>query len=205
MFFVGHGSSVKERRGTMDAQTQQHEHEHRERTEARPEKVQQVETIRTWLRTAVVAILTDYRGLNVGEIAQLRAKLREAGTQYKVVKNTLLARAAEDLGIKGLEPYLEGPTAVAVSAADPIAPARVIQDYIRQMRKLEVKGAYVEGRVVSADQVKVLAEMPSKPQLRAITLGALQAPLYGLAGVLTGLPRNLVYALSQIQKQKEAA
>jgi len=187
----------------MDAQTEQHEH--RERTEARPEKVQQVETIRTWLRTAAAAILTNYRGLNVGEIAQLRAKLREAGTQYKVVKNTLLARAAEELGIKGLEPYLEGPTAVAVSAADPIAPARVIQDYIRQMRKLAVKGAYVEGRVVSADQVKVLAEMPSKPQLRAITLGALQAPLYGLAGVLTGLPRNLVYALSQIQKQKEAA
>lgn len=194
----------------MDAQTQQaptrqHEHEHREREAARPEKVRQVESIRTWLRTAAAAILTDYRGLNVGEIAQLRGRLREAGTQYKVVKNTLLARAAEELGITGLEPYLEGPTAVAVSAADPIAPARVIQEYIRQMRKLEVKGGYVEGRVLSADQVKALAEMPSKPQMRAIALGALQAPLYGLAGVLTGLPRNLVYALSQIQKQKDAA
>jgi large subunit ribosomal protein L10 len=189
----------------MDAQTKQHEHEHRERAQARPEKVQQVETIRTWLRTAAAAILTDYRGLNVGEIAQLRGKLREAGTQYKVVKNTLLARAAEELGITGLEPYLEGPTAVAVSAEDPIAPARVIQEYIRQMRKLEVKGAYVEGRVLSADQVKALAEMPAKPQMRAMVLGALQGPLYGLAGVLTGLPRNLVYALSQIQKQKEAA
>lgn len=194
----------------MDAQTQQaatrqQEHEHREREAARPEKVRQVESIRTWLRTAAAAILTDYRGLNVGEIAQLRGKLREAGTQYKVVKNTLLARAAEELGIKGLEPYLEGPTAVAVSAADPIAPARVIQEYIRQMRKLEVKGAYVEGRVLSADQVKALADMPSKPQMRAIALGALQAPLYGLAGVLTGLPRNLAYALSQIQKQKDAA
>lgn len=187
----------------MDAQAQQHEH--REREEARPEKVRQVETIRGWLRSAAAAILTDYRGLNVRELSQLRGKLREAKTDYKVVKNTLMARAAEELGITGLEAYLEGPTAVAVSREDPIAPARVIQEYIRQMRKLEVKGGYVEGRVLTADQVKTLAEMPPKPQMRAKVLGTLQAPLYGLAGVLTGLQRNLVSALDQIRKQKEAA
>ena len=181
------------------------EHEHRERTEARPEKVEQVETIRKWLRTASAAILTDYRGLNVAEIGQLRGKLRDTGTSYKVVKNTLLARAAEELGITGLEPYLEGPTAVAVNATDPVAPARIIQEFIRTMRKLDVKGAYIEGRVLTADQVKALAEMPAKPQMQAIALGALQAPLYGLASVLTGLQRNLVYALSQIQTSKEAA
>ena len=161
--------------------------------------------IREWLRSAAGAILTDYRGLNVAELAQLRGKLREAGAQYKVVKNTLVARAAAELGIRGLEPYLEGPTAVAISPCDPVAPARVIQEYIRQMRKLEVKGALVEGRVLSAGQVKALAEMPAKPQMRAMVVGAIQAPLYGLAGVLTGLQRNLVYALSQIQQQKEAA
>lgn len=186
--------------------TQVHaEHERRERTAARPEKVEQVEIIRTWLRSAAAAILTDYRGLSVGEIAQLRGKLREAGTSYKVIKNTLLARAAEDLGIRGLEPYLEGPTAVAVNPGDPVAPARVIAEFIRVMRKLEVKGAYVEGRVLTADQVKALAEMPDKPQMQALALGAIQGPLYALAGVLSGLQRSLVYALSQIQKQKEAA
>lgn len=190
----------------MDVQTPEHEeHEQRKRAEARPEKVQQVETIRAWLQQAAAAILTDYRGLNVRDLVQLRTKLREAGSDYRVVKNTLLQRAAEALGITGLEPYLEGPTAVAISRGDPVAPAKVLQEYIRQMRKLEVKGALVEGRVITAEQVKVLAEMPAKPQMQARLLGTLQSPLYGLAGVLVGLQRNLVYGLDQIRRQKEAA
>ncbi|HXF82641.1 MAG TPA: 50S ribosomal protein L10 [bacterium] len=189
----------------MDAQTRHHPHAHRERTTARPEKVQEVETLRAWLGSAAAAILTDYRGLNVGELAQLRSKLRETGTSYKVVKNTLLARAAQALGIEGLAPYLEGPTAVAVNPDDPVAPARVLSEFIRTMRKLEIKAAYVEGRVMTADQVKALAELPAKPQMRAMALGAVQAPLVALVGVLSAVPRNLVYALSQIQKQKEAA
>lgn len=191
----------------MDAHAQEHDehHEHRERAAARPEKVAQVEAIEAWLRDAAAAILTDYRGLNVGELGTLRAKLREAGAEYRVVKNTLLQRAAEALGIAGLEPYLDGPTAIAVSREDPVAPARALQEFIRQMRKLEVKGALVEGRVMTADQVKSLADLPGKPQMRARMLGALQAPAAGLVGVLEGLQRNLVYALDQIRKQKEAA
>jgi large subunit ribosomal protein L10 len=190
----------------MDVQApEREEHEQRERTEARPEKVQQVEEIRAWLKQAAAAILTDYRGLNVSELVQLRSKLREAGSDYRVVKNTLLQRAAEALGISGLEPYLQGPTAVAISRGDPVAPARALQEFIRQMRKLEVKGALVEGRVITAEQVKALAEMPAKPQMRARLLGTLQGPLYGLAGVLVGLQRNLVYGLDQIRRQKEAA
>ena len=188
----------------MDAQAQE-QHEHRERAEARPDKVAQVEAIEAWLREAAAAILTDYRGLNVGELVALRAKLREAGAEYRVVKNTLLQRAAAALGIAGLDPYLEGPTAVAISRDDPVAPAKALQEFIRQMRKLEVKGALVEGRVLGADQVKVLAELPGKAQMRARMLGALQAPMYGLVGVLSGVQRNLVYALDQIRKQKEAA
>lgn len=190
----------------MNVQTpEREEHEQRERAEARLEKVQQVETIRAWLKQAVAAILTDYRGLNVGELVQLRSKLREAGSDYRVVKNTLLQRAAEGLGITGLEPYLEGPTAVAISRGDPVAPAKVLQEFIRQMRKLEIKGGLVEGRIITAEQVKALAEMPSKPQMQARLLGTLQGPLYGLAGVLVGLQRNLVYGLDQIRRQKEAA
>jgi large subunit ribosomal protein L10 len=191
----------------MDAHAQEHDehHEHRERAAARPEKVAQVEAIEAWLRDAAAAILTDYRGLNVGELGMLRAKLREAGAEYRVVKNTLLQRAAEALGIAGLEPYLDGPTAIAVSREDPVAPARALQEFIRQMRKLEVKGALVEGRVMTADQVKSLADLPGKPQMRARMLGALQAPAAGLVGVLEGLQRNLVYALDQIRKQKEVA
>ena len=188
----------------MDAPTPE-EHEHRERAEARPEKVAQVEAIEVWLRDASAAILTNYRGLNVGELVTLRAKLREAGAEYRIVKNTLLLRAAAALGITGLDAYLDGPTAVAITRDDPVAPAKALHEFIRQMRKLEVKGALVEGRVMGAAQVKGLAELPGKAQLRARVLGALQAPPYGLVGALSGVPRNLVYALDQIRRQKEAA
>ncbi len=187
----------------MDAQTHEQD-EHRVRTAARPEKVAQVEALEAWLRGAAAAILTDYRGLNVGELGQLRARLREAGAEYRVVKNTLLRRAVAALGIAGLDPYLEGPTAIAVSREDPVAPARALQEFIRQMRKLEVKGALVEGRVMTAEEVRALADLPGKAQLRARLLGALQSPAAGLAGVLRGVQRNLVYALDQIRKQKEA-
>ena len=95
----------------MDAQGHE-QHEHRARAVARPDKVAQVEAIEAWLRDAAAAILTDYRGLNVGELVALRAKLREAGAEYRIVKNTLLQRAATALGIVGLDPYLEAPTAV---------------------------------------------------------------------------------------------
>lgn len=170
---------------------------------ARPEKIQQIEAIRERLQRAGAIIFTDFRGLNVGEIATLREKLRAAGVEYKVVKNTLLGRAAESLGINGLDPYLEGPTAAAFAADDPVAPAKILQDYIRAARKLEVKGGLVEGRILSADQIKRLAELPSRPELLAQALGSIASPLYGLMGVLTGLQRNLVYALDQIRQKLE--
>jgi large subunit ribosomal protein L10 len=172
---------------------------------ARPAKVADVEMLRDLLARAAAAILTDFRGLNVGELAQLRAKLRESGIEYKVVKNTLMRRAAHSLGIEDLASLLEGPTAVAVSPTDPIGPARILLEYIRQMRKLEVKGGLVEGRVLTASQIKSLAELPSRPEILASVLGSMQAPLGGLVGVLTGLQRNLVYAVEQIRKQQEQA
>lgn len=189
----------------MDAATQTKER-HRTATHvARREKQQEVELLRERLAQAAAAVLTDYRGLNVAELAQLRGKLREAGVHYKVVKNTLLKRAADSLGIEGLEPLLQGPTAVAFSRTDPVEPARILLEYIRQMRKLEIKGGLVEGRVMTTDQIKRLAGLPSRAQLLSLALGSMKAPLARLAGVLTGLQRNLVYALDQIRKQKEAA
>lgn len=173
---------------------------------ARPVKVQEVEALRQQLGQAAATILTDFRGLTVSEIAQLRSKLREAGVEYKVVKNTLLQRAAQGVGIEGLASLLQGPTAVAFSRADPVAPAKLLLEFIRQMRKLEIKGGVVEGRVVTADQIKRLAEVPSRAQLLSSALGSMKSPLVGLVGVLTGLQRNLVYALDQIrQKQEHAA
>lgn len=172
---------------------------------ARPAKVQEVEALRQRLGHAVAVILTDFRGLNVGEIAQLRAKLRQAGVEYKVVKNTLLQRAAQSVGVPGLASMLQGPTAVAFSRTDPIGPARVLLEYVRQMRKLEIKGGVIEGQIMTADQIKRLADMPSRAQLLSSALGSMKSPLAGLVGVLTGLQRNLVYALDQIRMQRETA
>ncbi|MGH2670622.1 MAG: 50S ribosomal protein L10 [bacterium] len=172
---------------------------------ARPEKENQVQSIRDRLKVVAAAILTDFRGLNVGEIARLRGKLRDAGVEYKVVKNTLLRRAAQSLGISGLEPYLQGPTAVAFSREDPIAPAKILAEYIRQMKKLELKGGLVEGRVMTADQIRALADLPSKNQLLSMALGNLKSPMAGVAAVLVALQRNLVYSLDQIRQKQESA
>ncbi len=172
---------------------------------ARLEKERQVEQLRAELAEAGNVILTDFRGLNVREISSLRRKLREVGVNYKVVKNTLLARAAESLGLARLTPYLSGPTGVVFCAEDPIAPAKVLHEFIRQMRKLEVRAGLLEGQVLSPEQIKALAELPPKPVILAQVLGTLQAPMSGLVGVLSGLQRNLVYALDQLRKAREAA
>ncbi len=172
---------------------------------ARPEKVQQVEALRARLANAGGVILTDFRGLNVGQLADLRKRLRKVGVEYKVIKNTLLARAAESLSLGRLAPYLEGPTGVTFCADDPVLAARILQEYIRQMRKLEVKGGLIEGQILSADQIKALAELPPKTAMLAQALGALKAPTYGLVGVLTGVQRNLVFAIEQIRKSKESS
>lgn len=172
---------------------------------ATPEKESQVTDIRDRLGRASAVVLTDYRGLNVSEISDLRGRLRRAGVEYKVVKNTLLAIAAESLGLPSLDAYLAGPTAAAFSYDDPTAAARVIQEFIRQARKLEVKGALVEGRVVDARGVAALADLPSRTELVARVVGGVQAPLYGMVGALSGTLRNLVYALDAVRRQREAA
>ncbi|MDR5683976.1 MAG: 50S ribosomal protein L10 [Armatimonadota bacterium] len=170
----------------------------------RPEKVEAVQRIKEKIRRAQGLVLTDFRGLNVPELEALRDGLRKTSAEYRVVKNTLLAIAADELGLEGLERYLVGPTAIAIGYDDPVTPARVVHEFIRQYRKLEVKGGVVEGKVVDADTIKALADLPARPELIARVVGGARAPLYGLVGVLTGLQRSLVGALDQI-RQKRAA
>jgi len=172
---------------------------------ARPEKVTEVEALRERLRRARTIVLTDFRGLTVGEINQLRGKLRAAGVEYRVVKNRLMLIAAREAGIVGLEAYLEGPTAAAFSYADPVLPAKIIQDFIRQMRKLETKGGVIDRRAVSPQQMRVLADLPPRGVLLAQVARGMLTPLYGLANVLAGVPRALVIVLDQIRQQGETA
>lgn len=171
----------------------------------RPEKVAEVQDLEQRLRTSAVVILTDYRGLTVSEIGTLRARLREASLEYRVAKNTLLNRAAEQAGVSGLEPYLVGPTAVVFGHDDPGAPARILQEFIRQYRKLGIKGGVVEGQTLGPDGVQTLATLPTKLELVAKLLGTMQAPLRGLVTVLTGPQRGLVTVLDAVRKQREAA
>lgn len=171
----------------------------------RPEKVAEVQDLEQQLRNSAVVILTDYRGLTVSEIGALRTKLREASLEYRVAKNTLLNRAAEQAGVSGLEPYLVGPTAVVFGRDDPGAPARILQEFIRQYRKLGIKGGVVEGQTLGPDGIQTLATLPTKLELVAKLLGTMQAPLRGLVTVLTGPQRALVTVLDAVRKQREAA
>ncbi len=172
---------------------------------ARPEKVTEVERLEARLQKASAVILTDFRGLTVGEITTLRGKLREVSAEYRVVKNRLLGIAGKAAGFEGLVPYLEGPTAAAFTSADPVAAAKVIQEFIRQTRKLVIKGSVVSGQVYNEAQTKALADLPGRNELLARVVGGIAGPLAGLQGVLAGLPRKLVYALDQVRQQREAA
>ena len=172
---------------------------------ARPEKTAEVEQLEAKLRAAGGVILTDFRGLTVGEITTLRGKLREAGVEYRVVKNTLFALAAKSIGVQGLEAYLAGPTAAAFVGRDPVAAAKIIQEFIRQTRKLTIKGSVISGQAYNQARTKALADLPSREQLVAQVVGGIAAPLSGLAGTLSALPRKLVYALEQIRQQRDVA
>ncbi|GEA14407.1 MAG: large subunit ribosomal protein [Moorella sp. (in: firmicutes)] len=171
----------------------------------REAKAAVVAEIKEKLSNSIVTILADYRGMNVAEMTRLRRQLREAGVEFKVVKNTLTRRAAQELGLDGLEPFLEGPTAAAFSLNDPAAPAKILSEVMRNSKTFQIKAGVLQGRVIGLDEIKALADLPSREQLLAKVVGGFQAPLAGLVNVLAGNTRNLVYVLEAIRKKKEEA
>ena len=150
------------------------------------------------------AIFIDYRGLTVAEVTELRNQFRAAGVEYRVLKNTLITRAVEQLGIEGAEAYLAGPTAVAFGYEDAVAPAKIITEFIKKTKKTQVKGGILTGKVVDAASVQALADLPSREVLIATVLGTMNAPVTGLACALAGIPKKLLYALNAIADQKAA-
>ena len=147
-------------------------------------KKTQVAEVAEILKAAETGVLVDYRGLTVEEDTTLRNKLREANVKYFVIKNTLLGRAAEQAGIEGLEEALHGPTAIALSEDDAVAPAKVLADFAKNNEKLEIKSGFMDGAVVSLDEIKKLAATPNKETLIAKMLGSLNAPISNLARLL---------------------
>jgi large subunit ribosomal protein L10 len=168
---------------------------------SKAEKEVIIEELKEKFETANVAILADYRGLTVAEATRLRRRLRENGSEFKVAKNTLVGLAAKSKGLDALEPFLEGPVGIAFSS-DPVAPAKVLAEFIRETKKMEIKAGVLDGKVIDAKAVKDLADLPSREVLLAKVLGGMQAPLYGFAGVLQGTLRSFVYALEAVRKQR---
>ncbi len=143
-----------------------------------------VEEIASTVKEAQSVVLVDYRGLTVAEDTQLRKTLREAGVVYKVYKNTYMTRAFEGTDFAQLAPYLEGPSAIAVSTTDATAPARVLANFAKTAKALEIKGGVVEGTVYDAKGMAQIASIPSREELLSKLLGSLQSPITNLARVL---------------------
>jgi large subunit ribosomal protein L10 len=169
----------------------------------RAEREAKVAELGRALRAAHSAVLTDYRGLTVADLTELRRQLRKDQVELRVVKNTLARRATEALGLTGLHPLLEGPTAIAFGLGDPLAPSRILSQAARALPQLQIKGGYLEGKVVSREEVFALAALPSREVLLARLVGTLQAPLRRLAVVLQGNLRGLVVALGQVREKRE--
>lgn len=156
-------------------------------------------------RRAETLAMADYRGLNVAQMTDLRSKARELKIELRVIKNTLAARAAEEAGVGAVAEHLKGPTAVAISYEDPAAAAKLLVDFGRTARQLEIKGGFAGGRVLSAADVRVLATLPGREVLLAQVLAGMQAPLSNMASVLAAPIRGLATAIDALRKQREEA
>lgn len=163
-----------------------------------------VAEIKEKLERSQAVILIDYRGLTVEEVTELRNLYRKNGIEYRVLKNTMIHRAAEELGWEDLFPYLNGPTAVVFGYDDPALAAKLATDFVKSSKKTEIKVGVVEGKVIDPAGVQALAELPSRETLIAMVLGTMNAPIAGLARTLNGTIAKLAYALNAIAEKKSA-
>jgi large subunit ribosomal protein L10 len=173
-------------------------------TTPRPEKVAIVEEITAKLNESVAVFVSEYRGMSVGQLANLRTPLRAAGAEHKVYKNTLARLAATDAGYESLNEYLLGPTALTFVTGDSVAAAKALLDQSKITPLLVIKGGVLGDSPMTADDVKALATLPSREELLARLAGAFQAPLVKTAGLLQALPRNFAYGLSALIEKQSA-
>ena len=168
------------------------------------EKKQIVSSLAEQLKTAVSGVLVDYCGLTVEQDTQLRNKLREAGVEYKVIKNTLTRFAAKEVGFDELDSVLNGPTSLAISMTDEVTPAKVLAEFAKTNEQLEIKAGFLDGKVLSIEEVKKLAATPNRETLIAKMLGSLNAPISNLARTLQALVDNGVEPADiKIEKAEE--
>lgn len=171
----------------------------------RPEKQEAVAQIAERFSSAKSVFVTDYSGLTVEAITNLRRNLRKSKVELHVSKNTLARIAAKQSGLEALVPHLEGPTALAFGMGDPAAPAKVLSDFLKNNEKPKVKAIIFEGHYYDAKAMAEIATMPSREQLISRLLGSLNSPISGLANSLSGIIRKLAYALNAVVESKEKA
>lgn len=164
--------------------------------------IQQVEELTEKLNKAKAIYFTDYVGLDVGSITQLRSEFFKNSVEYYVAKNTLLKIAAENNKIEGLDKFLSGPTAIAISYDEPTAPAKIIKEFAKKFEKPTVKGILFDGEVLDGSKFKSIADMPSREQLIAMFASSLQSPLVKLLGLLNATMSSLVGVLNNLKEKK---
>jgi large subunit ribosomal protein L10 len=169
----------------------------------RPEKVAVVDEVRERFSGADAVLLTEYRGLTVAALADLRRQLRPAGGDYKIYKNTLVRFAARELGVEGTDELFVGPTAIAFVKGDAAAVAKSLRDFARTNPNLVVRGGLLGGKVLNQADVTALAELPPRETLLAQLVGAFQAPIQQFAGLLQALPRNFAYGLKALIEKND--
>lgn len=156
------------------------------------QKKQLVEEITDKFRNSQTTVVVDYRGLDVSELTELRKTLREAGVEFKVYKNTMTRRAADAAELSEINETLVGPTALAFSNDDAVAPARILKEFGKEHEALEIKGGIIEGKIANLDQINELADLPNYEGMVSMLLSVLQAPI-----------RNFAYAAKAVAEQKE--
>lgn len=155
-------------------------------------KAQEVELVATKFKESASVVVVDYRGLNVEQVTELRKQLREAGVEMKVIKNAILSRAAVAAGLEGMGDVFAGPTAVAFSSEDVVAPAKIMYEFAKTAEALEIKGGVIEGKVSTVEEINSLATLPNREGLLSMLLSVLQAPV-----------RNVAYAVNAVIESKE--
>ncbi len=161
-----------------------------------------VEEIKQHLEKSMLIVFTDYRGLKVDEMTELRNKLRVPGVEVKVLKNTMLRFALKELGNNDMAELISGPNAAIISHDDPVTPAKVLFEFAKTHKNLEIKMGLLEGQVITPEKIKNLADLPSREVLVATVLGTMQAPITSFVRVLNANITGLARALDQIREQK---
>jgi large subunit ribosomal protein L10 len=167
------------------------------------QKAEAVESLNRVFQDSQGVILLDFKGISVPDITQLRDKIRETGSEYRVIKNTLAIRAAEDTPVAELREFFVGPTAVAYTSADSVGLAKVLRDFVKDSGGMTLKAAVLEGQAISIDQVEALADLPSREELISKLMFLAKAPVSQLAAALQSPLRNLALLLKQLGERKE--